>query len=239
MEEDAMILSHLLHCVATRRLVYTIVFLLIVPPTMFSRQDPQEPNQKAIREARSFFDDANFDRSIEILKALVARSNVGNKELQQAHELLALNFQAKFLLGEAEEALRKYAAEADSALTRLLALVPKYEPDLEKYPQTFAQAFAERVKKVRVESGARAAALAEQKLAEQKLAEQKLKEKPDAPPIKPPEEKAWYQQTWAYVAGGAVAVGIVVFLLAGKSSSSASSNLPGPPSMPQSSQRTQ
>lgn len=206
-----MILSRFLDHFATRQLVWAIVLSLAVPPSLFSQQDPQEAARKKIQEAEKLlFEEGNFDRSIEILEELVKQSGVGPKEMQQAYELLAANYLAKTYVVQAEEALRK-----------LLELAPTYKPD----PERYSAAFVDAVEKVRREIAKAAVTQAVQKPIQK-------------PAETPPGEKAWYEKTWVWIAGGVVAV-VVAVLIFTKPSPVQEKTLPGPPSMPQSSRADQ
>lgn len=208
-----MILSRFLDLIPTCPLVWAIALSLAVPPSIFSQQDPQESVRKKIQAAeRLLFEEGDFDRSIEILEALVKETGAGPKERQQAYELLAANYLAK-----------TYVEKAEGALRKLLELVPNYKPDPERYSAAFVAA----VEKVRLEIPKLIVTPADQ------IPIQKPAEKP---PEIPPEEKAWYEKTWVWIAGGVVAVVVVVLILTKPPSEQP---LPLPPSMPQSSRRTQ
>jgi flagellar biosynthesis GTPase FlhF len=68
-----------------------------------------------------------------------------------------------------------------------------------------------------------------------KQTEEQAKKTPEKSFQEPLEEKSWYQKTWVWIAGGAVAVGVALYLIL--QPPPPAGELPGPPALPQASLR--
>jgi tetratricopeptide (TPR) repeat protein len=179
-------------------IIWTIIIALLSQPLTGAFAQVKGVCEERLKEAEKKFYDGFFDDAIALLNQCLKEPNIAQQERAKTHELLA-----KVYLG------KDYLDQAESALKKLLELVPTYSANPERDTPTFV-ALVDKVK-----------------------AEQPKKPEP----VEKKEEKgAWYTNTLVLVgAGVVVAGGAALLLLGGKKDSDDGlqvNPLPNPPGLP-------
>jgi len=117
-------------------LIWTLVISLTLQPCSIIFAQTQDDCTAKIKEAEQKFYNGDFETSITLLENCLKTGNLSRREKERAYELLALNYQSK-----------SYLEQANNAIKKLLELAPNYKPNPEQFPPTFV----EQVEKVRKE----------------------------------------------------------------------------------------
>ena len=161
-----------------------------------------------LKEAQNKYDTGRFDEVIEIVNECLSNENLSQENKRKAYRLLGLTYVAK-----------DYLAEAKTAVSKLLDIVPNYEPDPEQDPPTYVNIISEEIKERKF--------IEKEKIV--KTDESTLKGKKQ---VDSKDEKS--NTIWWYIGGGVLAVvAILVLALGGGDDTTPSENdLPGPPDLP-------
>lgn len=166
------------HRNVTAVIIGVIVFAFILPTLSPIVAQTQGACDEKIKQAEQKFYDGLFDDAVALLNSCLKESSITKQERARAHELLA-----KVYLG------KDYQEQAESAIRKLLELVPSYAPNPDKDTPTYV-ALVEKVRSEQPKEG-------------EQLAEQSPKE----------DGKPWYTNTWVLIGAGVVVVGVVAILL--------------------------
>jgi phosphotransferase system glucose/maltose/N-acetylglucosamine-specific IIC component len=158
-------------------IIGVIVFAFILPSLMPVIAQTQGGIDDRLKQAEQKFYDGLFDDSITILNGCLKDSDITKQERARAHELLAKVYLSK-----------DYQEQAQSAIKKLLELVPNYAPNPDKDTPTYV-ALVEKVK-------------AEQP---QQKEQQETSDQQESAP--------WYKNTWVIVGAVAVVGAVVAVLL--------------------------
>ena len=195
-----MAMKHFLQPRIAITLVWMLAALLLLNPALPALAQIKDDCAAKLKDAEQRFNNGDFDTSIALVKECLAKADFSDAKKKDAYELLAQNYLAK-----------SYLSEARSAVRKLLALVPDYDPPKDS-PELAAE--VENVKKEM--SDAR-------------------KPTGTTPTQQQAAEGGGFPQTWHYIAGAAVVGGVVALLLLNKTddeSQPAVVPLPGPPPIP-------
>ncbi|MDI6804342.1 MAG: hypothetical protein QME58_10935 [Bacteroidota bacterium] len=162
----------------TAGIIGVIIFVFMLPTLTPIMAQTQSSCDEKIKLAEQKFYDGLFDDAIALLNSCLKESSVTKQERARAHELLA-----KVYLG------KDYQEQAESAIRKLLELVPSYTPNPDKDTPTYV-ALVEKVKSEQAQP----------------------KEQPEEQ-AKQDEKKSWYENTWVIVGAGVAVVGAVVAVL--------------------------
>ncbi|MEE9429809.1 MAG: hypothetical protein V3V16_02140 [Melioribacteraceae bacterium] len=181
-------------------LMLTLIFTPIVGKFSNIIAQSQSECEKELANAQSKYDSGQFDEAVVIITQCLGKENLSQDSKMKAYRLLGLTYIAN-----------DYLKEAKTAVSKLLDIVPNYQPDLEQDPPTFVNLVTEKIE--------------ERKTSEIKTEVQTTKTS----------KKKKSSNLWYYIAGGAAAVvAVVVLLLSGGSDPppTSESDLPGPPDLP-------
>jgi hypothetical protein len=162
-------------------IIGVIVFAFILPSIMPVIAQTQGSIDDRLKQAEQKFYDGLFDDSITILNGCLKESGITKQERARAHELMAKVYLSK-----------DYQEQAQSAIKKLLELVPNYAANPDKDTPTYV-ALVEKVK-----------------------AEQPQQKEQPAETLDQQESTPWYKNTWVLIGAGAIVVAVVAILLLGK-----------------------
>jgi len=201
--------------IANNFLIGFLILALIITPisgkysTVFAQS--QNECEKELLNAQNKYDLGKFDEAIAIITECLGKENLSQDSKMKAYRLLGLTYIAK-----------DYLNEAKTAVSKLLDIVPNYQPDLEQDPPIFVN-------------------LVTEKIEERKTSETNTQTKTTELPAKKDKQEGVKKEEksntiWYYIAGGAVAVAIVVVLLLSggddDSPTQSDNDLPDPPDLP-------
>lgn len=101
----------------TVTLSWVLAYLLVFQPCVPALAQMQDDCAAKLKEAEQLFYNGDFDKSVEIIKDCLSKSDFPPSKEKDAYELLAQNYLAK-----------SYLSEARTAIKKLLTLVPNYIP---------------------------------------------------------------------------------------------------------------
>jgi len=157
----------------------------------------QEKCPEQIAKAEQAYINGSFDEAIVLLTTCLEAGQLNPAEKLRVYKLLGLAYIGK-----------DYVEQAQSAIRKLLELVPQYEPDPAQDPPGFANMVQEMKKAI---------------------AAQKQQKEPAA-------VKKGGKKKWLWIGGGVVAAGVTVVALSGgggeEGPAPASRLLPNPPDLP-------
>lgn len=162
----------------TAVIIGVIIFAFVLPVISPITAQTQGACDEKIKQAEQKFYDGLFDDAVALLNGCLKESSITKQERARAHELLA-----KVYLG------KDYQEQAESAIRKLIELVPSYTPNPDKDTPTYVAL----VEKVR----------SEQTKESEPPAEQSPKE----------DGKPWYTNTWVLIGAGVIVVGVIAILL--------------------------
>ena len=164
-----------------------------------------------LKEAQNKYDTGRFDEVIEIVNECLSNENLSQENKRKAYRLLGLTYVAK-----------DYLAEAKTAVSKLLDIVPNYKPDPEQDPPTYVNIISEEIKERKNVEKEKEVSIVESSAAEKKQVDSTEKQS---------------NSLWWYIGGGVVVLVAVVVLALGGGDSSGNgeddkNDLPGPPDLP-------
>lgn len=187
-------------------LIWTLIALFMLEPCSLALAEAQSDCAKNIKAAQKKFDEGDFDGSISLLDCLTS-ADLSVKDKTAGYEILAQDYLSK-----------NSTDQANSAVRKLLEVSPNYKPS---EAQT-SPAYVDLVEKIRAE-----------------MPKETPKKKAESEPQPPPatqakEEPGFFAKNWMWIAGGAVAAGVIVAVVASKKSDNGTTpaTLPDPPGRP-------
>lgn len=193
---------------------YLLIALILIPISgKFGSLSAQSMNvcEEKLKLAQNKYDTGRFDEVIEIVTECLNNENLSQESKKKAYRLLGLTYVAK-----------DYLAEAKTAVSKLLDIVPNYKPDPEQDPPTYVNIISEEIKERKTIEKANISETIEPNLKEKNQVDTK-------------EEKS--NSIWWYIGGGVVGVVTIVILALGGSDNGGGgeedkNELPGPPDLP-------
>lgn len=184
-------------------LIWTLIALLMLEPCSLALAEAQSDCAKNIKAAQKKFDEGDFDGSISLLDCL-ASADLSVKDKTAGYEILAQDYLSK-----------NSTDQANSAVRKLLEVSPTYKPS---EAQT-SPAYVDLVEKIRKEMP--------------KETPKETTKKPEPTPAAQTQEPGFFAKNWMWIAGGAVAAGVIVAVVASKKSDNGTpAPLPDPPGRP-------
>lgn len=189
---------------------WVLILFLFGPNQPFATAQSQNQCEQELAEAQSFYDTGRFDDAIQKIASCLRKGGLSEEEKLRAYRLLGLTYIAQ-----------DYLKEARTAISKLLDLVPDYNPDPiqdpPQYQRLVQQLKEERPKQPEVTEPVKTPTPPKTEVEETRA------------PVKKSKRKMWY-----LIGGGTALAGgvIAAILLSGGEEKPVPEPLPKPPALP-------